>query len=105
MQISSKRKTSVPAGRPAYRSLEGWALGTLIEQHAVSANANITGIDVTRQVRMIRAGDLHAGNDDAAVRKAAVASGCIAFLTKLFSMVALIKPPKKASAAYSWARR
>jgi hypothetical protein len=33
MQISSKRKTRAPAGQPAYRSLEGWALGTLIEQH------------------------------------------------------------------------
>jgi hypothetical protein len=36
MQISSMRKTRAPAGRPAYRSLEGWALGTLIEQHAVT---------------------------------------------------------------------
>jgi len=36
MKASSKRKTNVPAGRPAYRSLGGWALGTLIEQHAVT---------------------------------------------------------------------
>jgi hypothetical protein len=36
MQISSKRNTNVRAGRPAYRSLEGWALGTLIEHDAVS---------------------------------------------------------------------
>ena len=38
------------------------------------------------------------GNDDAAVRKAAVASGCIAFLTKPFSTQSLIEPLKKASA-------
>ena len=36
MKSSSKRKTIVPAGRPAYRSLEGWALRTLHEQHAVT---------------------------------------------------------------------
>jgi hypothetical protein len=59
----------------------------------------------SQRCRDFRVGDLHAGNDDPAVRKAAVASGCISFLTKLFSMVALIKPPKKASAAYSWAAR
>ena len=38
------------------------------------------------------------GNDDPAVRRAAVASGCIAFLTKPFSMQSLIEPLKKASA-------
>ena len=36
MKTSSQRKTSLPAGRPPYRSLEGWALGVLIEQHAVT---------------------------------------------------------------------
>jgi FixJ family two-component response regulator len=41
------------------------------------------------------------GNDDPAVRKAAVASGCIAFLTKPFSTQSLIEPLKKASAARS----
>ena len=38
------------------------------------------------------------GNEDPAVRKAAVASGCIAFLTKPFSTQSLIEPLKKASA-------
>ena len=41
------------------------------------------------------------GNDDPAVRKAAVASGCIAFLTKPFSTQSLIEPLKKALAARS----
>ena len=40
-------------------------------------------------------------NDDPAVRKAAVTSGCIAFLTKPFSTQSLIEPLKKASAARS----
>jgi len=35
-----------------------------------------------------------------AVRKAAVASGCVAFLTKPFSMQSLIEPLKKASAGH-----
>ena len=38
------------------------------------------------------------GNEDPAVRKAALASGCIAFLTKPFSAQSLIEPLKKASA-------
>ncbi|MET4346521.1 response regulator [Bradyrhizobium sp. RT9a] len=38
------------------------------------------------------------GNDDPAVRRSAVASGCIAFLTKLFSSQSLIEPLKRASA-------
>jgi FixJ family two-component response regulator len=38
------------------------------------------------------------GNDDPAVRKAAQASGCIAFLTKPFSRQSLIEPLKSASA-------
>jgi len=41
------------------------------------------------------------GNDDPSVRKAAVTSGCIAFLTKPFSTQTLIEPLKKASAARS----
>ena len=41
------------------------------------------------------------GNDDPAVRKAAVTSGCIAFLTKPFSTQSLIEPLKKALAARS----
>ena len=41
------------------------------------------------------------GNDDPAVRKAAVTSGCIAFLTKPFSTQSLIEPLKKASAGRS----
>ena len=41
------------------------------------------------------------GNDDPAVRKAALDSGCIAFLTKPFSVQELIEPLKKASAARS----
>ena len=41
------------------------------------------------------------GNDNPAIRKAAVASGCVAFLTKPFSMQSLIEPLKKASAARS----
>ena len=38
------------------------------------------------------------GNDDPAVRKAAMASGCIAFLTKPSLTQSLIEPLKKASA-------
>ena len=38
------------------------------------------------------------GNEDPAVREAALASGCIAFLTKPFSAHSLIEPLKKASA-------
>jgi FixJ family two-component response regulator len=36
------------------------------------------------------------GNDDPAVRKAALDSGCIAFLTKPFSVQELIEPLKRA---------
>ena len=41
------------------------------------------------------------GNEDPAVRKAALNSGCIAFLTKPFSVQSLIEPLKKASAGRS----
>ena len=41
------------------------------------------------------------GNEDPAVREAALDSGCIAFLTKPFSAQALIEPLKKASAGRS----
>ena len=41
------------------------------------------------------------GNEDPAVRKAALDSGCIAFLTKPFSAQALIEPLKQASAGRS----
>ena len=40
-------------------------------------------------------------NDDPAVRKAALDSGCVAFLTKPFSTQSLIEPLKKASAGHS----
>jgi FixJ family two-component response regulator len=41
------------------------------------------------------------GNDNPAVRKAALDSGCIAFLTKPFSTQSLIEPLKKALAGRS----
>ena len=41
------------------------------------------------------------GNEDPAIRKAAVESGCIAFLRKPFSTQSLIEPLKKASAGRS----
>ena len=41
------------------------------------------------------------GNADPAVRKAALASGCIVFLTKPFSAQSLIEPLKKASTGRS----
>jgi FixJ family two-component response regulator len=41
------------------------------------------------------------GNEDPAVCNAALASGCIAFLTKPFSVPSLIEPLKKASAGRS----
>ena len=41
------------------------------------------------------------GNDNPAVRKAALDSGCIAFLTKPFSVQELIEPLKRASAGRS----
>jgi hypothetical protein len=36
MNSISQRKTAQPTSRTAYRSLEGWALGVLIEQQAVT---------------------------------------------------------------------
>ena len=41
------------------------------------------------------------GNDDPSVREAALASGCIAFLTKPFSAQELIEPLRKTSAGRS----
>ena len=41
------------------------------------------------------------GNEDPSIREAALASGCIAFLTKPFSAQSLIEPLKKASAGRS----
>jgi len=41
------------------------------------------------------------GNEDPAVREAALASGCVAFLAKPFSAQELIDPLKKASAGRS----
>ena len=38
------------------------------------------------------------GNEDPAFRKAALDAGCIAFLTKPFSVQALLEPLKKAAA-------
>jgi hypothetical protein len=35
MPSSQQRKLPLQAARPAYRTLQGWALGTLIEQGAV----------------------------------------------------------------------
>jgi CheY-like chemotaxis protein len=39
------------------------------------------------------------GNDSPAVRKSALQSGCLAYLTKPFSAKSLIEPLKRASAA------
>ena len=47
--------------------------------------------------RRFRAGYLHYREWDPAVRKAALASGCIAFLTKPFAAQSLIEPLKRAS--------
>jgi AmiR/NasT family two-component response regulator len=38
------------------------------------------------------------GNDNPAVRKAALESGCLAYLTKPFSAKSLIEPVERASA-------
>jgi hypothetical protein len=35
MPHTAQRELSLQAARPAYRTLQGWALGTLIEQGAV----------------------------------------------------------------------
>ena len=35
MKSTAQRRLPLQAIRPAYRTLKGWALGTLIEQHAV----------------------------------------------------------------------
>jgi len=40
------------------------------------------------------------GNEDPAIRKAALESGCLAYLTKPFSAKSLIEPIKKASAEH-----
>jgi FixJ family two-component response regulator len=45
------------------------------------------------------------GNEDPAVRTAALASGCIALLTKPFSAQSLIEPLKKASAGLALCSR
>jgi hypothetical protein len=36
MKTSSQRKASTALARPAYRTVEGWALGVLMEQHAIA---------------------------------------------------------------------
>jgi hypothetical protein len=36
MKSTTQRKRSAQVSRPAYRTLQGWALGVLIEQHAVT---------------------------------------------------------------------
>ncbi len=45
------------------------------------------------------------GNDAAAVREAALQSGCLAYLTKPFSAKSLIEPLERASAWRSYADR
>jgi hypothetical protein len=35
MKSTAQRKLPLRTSRPAYRALAGWALGTLLEQHAV----------------------------------------------------------------------
>ncbi|TKV78943.1 hypothetical protein FDV58_24910 [Bradyrhizobium elkanii] len=35
MKSNAQRRPPLQARRPAYRSLEGWALGMLIEHHAI----------------------------------------------------------------------
>ena len=35
MKSNAQRRRPLQASRPAYRSLKGWALGTLIEHHVV----------------------------------------------------------------------
>ena len=40
MPSSPQRKLPLHAARPAYRTLQGWALGTLIEQGAVAECAH-----------------------------------------------------------------
>jgi FixJ family two-component response regulator len=60
--------------------------GIELRQRLKAANISVPVIYIT-------------GNDDPAVRKAAQASGCIAFLTKPFSAQSLIEPLKKVSAA------
>jgi FixJ family two-component response regulator len=41
------------------------------------------------------------GNDNSAVRKAALESGCLAYLTKPFSAKSLIEPLQRASAGFA----
>ena len=36
MKSTSQRKLPAARGRPAYRTVEGWALGVLIEQQAIT---------------------------------------------------------------------
>jgi hypothetical protein len=36
MMTKALQKAAAPSSRVAYRTLEGWALGTLIENHAVT---------------------------------------------------------------------
>jgi hypothetical protein len=35
MKNTAQRKLPLQGARPAYRTLQGWALGTLLEEHAV----------------------------------------------------------------------
>ena len=64
-----------------------WGDGSGIElgRHLQSAEISVPVIYMT-------------GNEDPAVRKAALDTGCIAFLTKPFSVQALLEPLKKAAA-------
>src|SRR5258707_5551647 len=60
-----------------------------------------SGIELRRRLKaagILVPGIYITGNDNPAVRKAALESGCLAYLTKPFSAKALIEPVERASA-------
>jgi len=69
-------------GREALRDLKGWPWG----RRLTAAGISLPVIYIT-------------GNDNPAVRTAALASGCIAYLTKPFAAKSLLEPVYKASAS------
>jgi FixJ family two-component response regulator len=64
---------------------------------------DISGIDLRHRLKATNAsaGHLHDWKRHAAVREAALESGCLAYLTKPFSAGSLIEPIKRASAGRS----
>jgi hypothetical protein len=68
MSSNPQRKLPFPATRPAYRTLQGWALGTLIEQSAVMECGPIRRLEpgqggsVAEPITRRHGGSVHSGD-------------------------------------------